>query len=397
MSAPRVLIICKDYLNRSPRVMMEVNALHQHYKLFAAGYSDGSSMSDRFEFIDMKNAFKKRFVFHYKWPTLLRKLMTLMLFIPIKIYSKYGNKNIVDLNEEYNLLKNIDPKLIIIHHPNGLELGYKLSRLNNAKLIFNAHEYYPLEFEDNPEWVKKIQPYNIGQCKKYFPYLNGFWCVCQTILDKYKNEFYVNGIVVENSKRYYDLQPINNSNQPKFNMIHHGGAIRSRKIEMMIEMMKILGSNYQLDLMLVESDSGYIKELKDKAKNVDNIRFIEAVAIDEIPNYTNKYDIGLFLLPPTNYNYASALPNKFFEFIQARLAIAIGPSPEMKRLVEQYNLGVVSEEFTAKSLAKSISQLSKENVWEYKLNCHAAAQKLNSHQTEETILNNVNQLIGCAA
>ena len=57
----------------------------------------------------------------------------------------------------------------------------------------------------------------------------------------------------------------------------------------------------------------------------------------ELPRMANDYDVGLYLLPPTNFNQRYALPNKFFEFIQGRLAIAIGPSPEMAKLVERSN------------------------------------------------------------
>jgi hypothetical protein len=31
-----------------------------------------------------------------------------------------------------------------------------------------------------------------------------------------------------------------------------------------------------------------------------------------------------------------ALPNKFFEFIQARLAVAIWPSPEMSKITKTF-------------------------------------------------------------
>ena len=55
----------------------------------------------------------------------------------------------------------------------------------------------------------------------------------------------------------------------------------------------------------------------------------------EIVDTIAEYDIGLFILSPINFNYYHALPNKLFEFIQARLAIAVSPSPEMARIVHR--------------------------------------------------------------
>ena len=69
----------------------------------------------------------------------------------------------------------------------------------------------------------------------------------------------------------------------------------------------------------------------------------------------NKYDMGVFLLPPINFNYENTLPNKLFDFIQARLGIAIGPTPEMAEIVNHYKIGLVSEHFTAASLASRLS------------------------------------------
>ena len=79
------------------------------------------------------------------------------------------------------------------------------------------------------------------------------------------------------------------------------------------------------------------------------------------------------------------LPNKFFEFIQARLAIAIGPSPEMARLTKQYNLGIISKNFTPKSMAESLNSLTKEQILQYKENANQAAKILNAEREGEKL------------
>ena len=58
------------------------------------------------------------------------------------------------------------------------------------------------------------------------------------------------------------------------------------------------------------------------------------------------YDVGLCTYAPHSFSARYALPNKFFDSLQARLCIAIGPLPEMKRLVERFDCGVVAEDFT---------------------------------------------------
>ena len=116
-------------------------------------------------------------------------------------------------------------------------------------------------------------------------------------------------------------------------------ASKERGIEKMIEMMEYLDSRFTLDLMLVKTaDEEYFKNLESQVSQTKNTRIIPTVPFEEIIPFTSQYDIGFYILQPTNFNGYNALPNKFFEFIQARLAIAIGPSPEMSKYVKTYNL-----------------------------------------------------------
>jgi len=116
------------------------------------------------------------------------------------------------------------------------------------------------------------------------------------------------------------------------------------------------------------------------------------VPFSEIAKSLNNYDIGVFLLLPEHFNYKYALPNKLFEFIQARLAIAIGPSIEMMKVVNDYNLGIHSKDFSSKSLAKSIAQLTPEMIMKYKINSDKCAKELSSEGNMLKIRNIIAEL-----
>jgi hypothetical protein len=81
-----------------------------------------------------------------------------------------------------------------------------------------------------------------------------------------------------------------------------------------------------------------------------------------------------------------ALPNKFFEFVQARLAIVVGPSPEMAKIVNQYGLGLVSNSFDAKVIANLINSMTTEVVEGMKYKSSGTA-KLLSAETQAKHLN----------
>jgi hypothetical protein len=108
----------------------------------------------------------------------------------------------------------------------------------------------------------------------------------------------------------------------------------------MIKMMRYLDpEKYELTFMLVPLDQVYYDYLVKIFRKFKHIHFIDTVTFSEIPQTLNEYDLGIFLLEPKNFNYG--LPNKLFEFIQVRLAITIGHSIEMAKIIKLYDLGVV--------------------------------------------------------
>ena len=107
----------------------------------------------------------------------------------------------------------------------------------------------------------------------------------------------------------------------------------------------------------------------------------------------NHYDIGVFLIPPINFNYANTLPNKLFDFIQARLGIAIGPTPEMASIVKSYGNGVVSDDFSPQSLGRKLNALTREDIIRFKKQSSLAAKELNAEKNEVIFNNLIDQLL----
>ncbi|RDU62815.1 MULTISPECIES: hypothetical protein [Helicobacter] len=189
--------------------------------------------------------------------------------------------------------------------------------------------------------------------------------------------------------------PTHYVNPNHIRIIHHGYASPDRKIEVMIETMDYVDSRFHLDLMLVPNyQRDYYQTLQAMVEKRKNVRILPPVSFEEIIPFSTQYDIGIFLCPPTTFNLEKCLPNKFFEFIQARLAIAIGPSPEMARLVQEYNLGIIAKDFSAKEMAKSLNALTKEQILQYKENANQTAKILNAEKEGEKLLGVLEEVLG---
>jgi len=369
----RILIISFSPINRDPRVMRQIRLLENSYELIVAGF--GEQPDANVEYIEITEP--KR--------DLVRKALKLT-------FRLFGNYywGLPQVKEAYDKLSNFRTDLVIANDLSALPLALRLK--GNGKVFLDAHEYTPGEFEDRWVWRLFFSRYYDNLCKKYLNQSDAMVTVCQGIADQYYSQYGVSASVVYNAPLKTDYQPsVVDSNQIR--LIHHGLAVPSRHLELMIEAVALLDNRFTLDFMLVNSDPAYMRNLRILAEKNQRIRFLPPVPMQDICEVINAYDIGIFLLPPVNFNYKHALPNKFFEFVQARLAVAIGPSPEMARLVNQYACGVVAPSFQPEALANCLNALTAEQLDTMKIASNIAANELNYTQSSKIMLEKIESLL----
>jgi hypothetical protein len=275
----------------------------------------------------------------------------------------------------------------------SLPLALRLSQAFGAKVLVDAHEYEPLHFDDSWYFNFFFRKFWDYVARKYLPQADAMTTVCEGIAAAYKQNYGVSCEVITNASHYHQLEP-GETAPDGIRMIHHGICNPSRRLENMIELMKHLDNRFTLDLMLVPDNQRYYRKLIDLAATASNIKIREPVPLNAIISTLHNYDLGLFLLSPKAYNYRMALPNKLFEFIQARLGVVVWPSPEMAKIVNKFQIGVVTDEFSIASAAESLKRLTSDHIRAFKGRSHAAAQVLCAEQNQEHLLKIVTRLIG---
>jgi glycosyltransferase involved in cell wall biosynthesis len=88
------------------------------------------------------------------------------------------------------------------------------------------------------------------------------------------------------------------------------------------------------------------------------------------------YDVGFFALPGSSRHNEFALPNKFFEYLMAGLALCITDLPEMARLLREHDLGVTFPRVDVEMIAAAINSLEPGAIDRYKRNALRAAREL---------------------
>jgi hypothetical protein len=279
----------------------------------------------------------------------------------------------------------------------ALPIAGEAAARHGAPLVFDAHEYAPQEFGDRALWRFLYSPAITYTLRKYARRVAAATTVAQPIAERYAHEFGLDMIAVLNAPEY-EPAPSHQLDPDHIRLIHHGGAIRGRRLERMVEALARCDARYTLHFMLTPSQPEYLDFLRAHARQIapDRVHFHDPVRPEQIVQEIAQYDIGFYLLEPDNYNNESALPNKLFDFINAGLAVCVGPSPEMARLVTAYGCGVIAPTFAASGVAATLNALRPAQIDALRAASVTASKTLNAQVEMGKVVDLYRRLLGGA-
>lgn len=254
-------------------------------------------------------------------------------------------------------------------------LPIALNQKQSARVIFDAREYYPAQNEEDRRFRMFERPERIRLCARDLPRCDGVVTVSQGLADAYASNFGVAPTVVHSAAAYHEIAP-SPVDPDRIRLVYHGVANRNRGLQNYFALMDQLGPKYTLDLYLVTKDEKRLAQMQEMAEANGRITLHPSVPYERIVDELNQYDIGLAYFEPVTFNLKHSMPNKLFEYIQARLAVATGPSPDMAAFLTTNGCGAISEEFAVPSLAKALNALGPEKLARLKDRSHRAAAEV---------------------
>ena len=240
----------------------------------------------------------------------------------------------------------------------------------------DLHEYAPGQNTELLRWRLFVAPYLRWLCRRFVPRAGSVTTVGPAIARRYEKELGVPVGVVMNATPFADLSAGPTADPVR--LVHSGNAQRSRGLETLIDAVEASTTAVSLDLLLMPNDPVYLDELKARVAGSTRVRVLDPVPYARLVETLNRYDVGVHVLPPLNFNNKWALPNKFFDYVQARLGLVVGPSPEMADLVRARGLGAVTDDFTVASLVATLDGLSREEVDAWRESSEASARELSA-------------------
>ena len=254
----------------------------------------------------------------------------------------------------FTLLFAKKPSLFIANDLDTLPASFSVSRLRRVKLIYDSHEL----FTQVPELInrKRIQAIWKWIEYRYVRRIDHAVTVSYSIGEIYRRLYKTRFKVVRNVPERREPCPdvtMKDAYNGKKVIIYQGALNVGRGLELVIDTMQ-----YLEDTVFVMVGTGDIEgELKTRVKMMgleDRVIFRGRLSPHRLFPVTCAADLGISLEEDRGLNYRYALPNKLFDYIQARVPVLCASLPEMTRIVRTYGVGISTPERDPEKLARII-------------------------------------------
>lgn len=297
---------------------------------------------------------------------------------------------------EYNLrlffyLLSSKVDVFVANDLDTLPANYLASRVKRKPLVYDSHEY----FTEVPELIGRPLVKSVWQTleRMLVPKVSAAYTVCDSIADVYREQYKVDFKVVRNLPVCLELKAISEetvkpAGGPKI-ILYQGALNLGRGIEAMIRAMQFI-ENVELWLAGDGDLTSQLKQLTADLQLENKVKFLGRMPLSRLSDVTRQADLGLSLEEDLGLNYRFALPNKLFDYIQAGVPVLVSDLPEMRRIVEHYQIGAISQTHQRKELAEliknTLSDTGKITYW--KQNLPLAAREL-CWENEEKVLTEI--------
>jgi glycosyltransferase involved in cell wall biosynthesis len=271
-----------------------------------------------------------------------------------------------------------------------LPANFLASRIKRKPLVYDSHEY----FTEVPELIGRpvIKAIWTWLEKLLVPRVDAAYTVCDSIAEVYRDLYKVDFKVVRNLPVCSQLEKLGHQEKTEGQtkvILYQGALNLGRGIEAAIRSMQYL-DGAELWLAGDGDRTNQLKELVAELTLDHKVKFLGRLPLHQLHEVTRQADLGISLEEDLGLNYRFALPNKLFDYIQAGVPVLVSNLPEMRHIVEHYQIGAIAETHQRKELAElmksALFDQEKRQVWIK--NLPKAAKEL-CWENEETVLKSV--------
>lgn len=294
--------------------------------------------------------------------------------------------------------RKLKPAVVHANDLSGMIVGFLITKLNNAKLVYDSHELLS-ETRGTLAYPKVVAKLLLCIERLLAVRADAVITVSAGIADKMAVKLGISTPAVirnlpnkKNVKLNCNGHPLRHAlklGREKSVILYQGGIGPGRGAQVLLESM--LEVKHPDTVLVFLGNGSMVKGLKKRARDLNLekiVYFHPAVESSVLPHWTADATIGVHPMEGICLNHLLALPNKIFEYIQAGLPVIVSNLPEMSKIVHEYGVGEDFADRNASELAAKINGMLADTVMmeRYKQAAIIASQKLNWEREQEKLI-----------
>lgn len=257
-----------------------------------------------------------------------------------------------------------------------------ISRLKRIPRVYDAHEL----FTELKEVVTRpaVQKMWTGIERWAVPKFTRGYTVCESIAEEFQRRY---GVKYEVIRNVPVKRSLNQASLPPSPFLLYSGAVNeARGFEYLIPALK-----HTTLPLVVCGDGNFMPQLKKLISDhgvEEKVTLLGMLPPDQLWEITRQATIGIGLAENEGLNQYFALPNKFFDYIQAGVPQVTMDFPEYRRVNQEYEVAILIGDLEADTIANALNNLLGDIVLYNKLknNCLKAREVLNWEQESQKLL-----------
>ncbi|MEZ5069656.1 MAG: glycosyltransferase [Bacteroidales bacterium] len=246
------------------------------------------------------------------------------------------------------------PHLLVANDLDTLLPLYLIKRIKSVPLVYDSHELFTevpeLQGRSRVRWIwKRLE-------RALVPRVDAGVTVSASIARIYQGmygtKFHVVRNVPERRPVLKDPEWLLQTTGRRV-LIYQGALNEGRGLELLIDTMSLLPGVVLLVVGRGDIEKALERRVLESGLG-DAVFFLGRVPPGKLHRLTCSADVGVSLEEDRGRSYRYALPNKVFDYIQARVPVLCSDLPEMRRIVEIYGTGMVCGQRSPESLAAAL-------------------------------------------
>jgi len=384
--APRACILSMTPVNDEPRVNRQAHALHEDgFEITVAGYLGRSPKPRYWTLIELEP------VRTSEWgsPRVRDLCCHLSVAAAVAYYARQPGAHYVN-----SRLGAVHCDLVVANDYFTILPAAWLAERCDAPFVVDCHEYATEQYSLMDDWRKRLhwtlfdRPLIRGLQRAYLPRAAAVSTVCEGIAALLQRDYGLSEMpAVVRSMPAYSSQPYRPCGE-RIRVLYHGLLSPTRGLESAIASVASWRPEFEL-VIRGPGPAGYVAALREQVRRhgvEQRVSIEDPVLYTEMIPQANRADVGYVVLENYSPQRTFSLPNKFFEYIMAGLALCVSALPEMARIVRAHDLGVLVPSTDPAQIAAAINSLSRERIEACKRQSLEVAKELCWERESERML-----------